>query len=416
MLDHWCIESLLETDLYKFNMDNLYFTQYSDYTAKWAYKCRNRKDGSVVQFTKEDVAEVNRQLDHLCTLTLTREEIDALMKEATWLTPAYRYFLSLLRLDRSQVRVSYVENEPSHMIIEAGGDFDPLMVNTFFEIYVLSIVNEVYFYNHNPNHAELEAEAMRRIDQKVAMIASGEYRLGAFSEFGLRRRFSRKVQDYLIRAFATAQKSGVFGDSIFLGTSNVYLALKHGVKLIGTVAHEAIEAIGQGNPMYNPAYSNRLMMDAWQRQYKGRNGIYLTDCVRTDVFLKDLTRNDVRVWDGFRHDSGDPYAWGNKMIDAIKERGGDPLQKTLLFSDSLDFERATKLYDYFHGRARVGFGIGTYLSNDCGLEPLNQVMKVIECNGRPVAKISDTEGKLMCRDAEYVDWLKRTLDWRLAHG
>lgn len=415
MLDHWCIESLLETDLYKFNMDNLYFTQYSDYTAKWAYKCRNRKDGSVVQFTKEDVAEVNRQLDHLCTLTLTREEIDALMKEATWLTPAYRYFLSLLRLDRSQVRVSYVENEPSHMIIEAGGDFDPLMVNTFFEIYVLSIVNEVYFYNHNPNHAELEAEAMRRIDQKVAMIASGEYRLGAFSEFGLRRRFSRKVQDYLIRAFATAQKSGVFGDSIFLGTSNVYLALKHGVKLIGTVAHEAIEAIGQGNPMYNPAYSNRLMMDAWQRQYKGRNGIYLTDCVRTDVFLKDLTRNDVRVWDGFRHDSGDPYAWGNKMIDAIKERGGDPLQKTLLFSDSLDFERATKLYDYFHERARVGFGIGTYLSNDCGLEPLNQVMKVIECKGRPVAKISDTEGKLMCRDAEYVDWLKRTLDWRLAH-
>lgn len=416
MLDHWCIESLLETDLYKFNMDNLYFTQYSDYTAKWAYKCRNRKDGSVVQFTKEDVAEVNRQLDHLCTLTLTREEIDALMKEATWLTPAYRYFLSLLRLDRSQVRVSYVENEPSHMIIEAGGDFDPLMVNTFFEIYVLSIVNEVYFYNHNPNHAELEAEAMRRIDQKVSMIASGEYRLGAFSEFGLRRRFSRKVQDYLIRAFATAQKSGVFGDSIFLGTSNVYLALKHGVKLIGTVAHEAIEAIGQGNPMYNPAYSNRLMMDAWQRQYKGRNGIYLTDCVRTDVFLKDLTRNDVRVWDGFRHDSGDPYVWGNKMIDAIKERGGDPLQKTLLFSDSLDFERATKLYDYFHERARVGFGIGTYLSNDCGLEPLNQVMKVIECNGRPVAKISDTEGKLMCRDAEYVDWLKRTLDWRLSHG
>lgn len=416
MLDHWCIESLLETDLYKFNMDNLYFTQYSDYTAKWAYKCRNRKDGSVVQFTKEDVAEVNRQLDHLCTLTLTREEIDALMKEATWLTPAYRYFLSMLRLDRSQVRVSYVENEPSHMIIVAGGDFDPLMVNTFFEIYVLSIVNEVYFYNHNPNHAELEAEAMRRIDQKVAMIASGEYRLGAFSEFGLRRRFSRKVQDYLIRAFATAQKSGVFGDSIFLGTSNVYLALKHGVKLIGTVAHEAIEAIGQGNPMYNPAYSNRLMMDAWQRQYKGRNGIYLTDCVRTDVFLKDLTRNDVRVWDGFRHDSGDPYVWGNKMIDAIKERGGDPLQKTLLFSDSIDFERATKLYDYFHERARVGFGIGTYLSNDCGLEPLNQVMKVIECNGRPVAKISDTEGKLMCRDAEYVDWLKRTLDWRLAHG
>ena len=130
----------------------------------------------------------------------------------------------------------------------------------------------------------------------------------------------------------------------------------------------------------------------------------------------DLTRNDVRVWDGFRHDSGDPYEWGEKMIDAIQRLGGDPMQKTLLFSDSLDFERAADLYVRFKDRAKVGFGIGTFLSNDCGLEPLNQVMKLIECNGCPVAKISDTEGKLMCRDAEYVEWLKRTLDWRLTHG
>ena len=158
------------------------------------------------------------------------------------------------------------------------------------------------------------------------------------------------------------------------------------------------------------------MMDAWQKQYKGCNGIYLTDCVRTDLFLMDLTRNDVRVWDGFRHDSGDPYEWGEKMIDAIQRLGGDPMQKTLLFSDSLDFERATDLYVRFKDRAKVGFGIGTFLSNDCGLEPLNQVMQLIECNGRPGAKISDTERKLMCRDAEYVEWLKRTLDWRLTHG
>ena len=416
MLDHWCIESLLETDLYKFNMDNLYFTQYSDYTAKWAYKCRNRKDGSVVQFTKEDVAEINRQIDHLCTLTFTQSELSMLFGEATWLTPSFRHFLSMFHLDRDEIRVVYDESLESKMAIEAGGDLDPLMRNTYFEIYVLAIVNEVYFYHHNKNYAELEEEAMRRIDKKIAQLAKGEYVIGPFSEFGLRRRFSRKVQDYLVRAFANAQKAGILGKSIFLGTSNVYLALKYGVKLIGTIAHEAVEAIGQGNPMYNPAYSNRLMMDAWQKQYKGCNGIYLTDCVRTDVFLMDLTRNDVRVWDGFRHDSGDPYAWGEKMIDAIQRLGGDPMQKTLLFSDSLDFERASKLYAHFSPRAKVGFGIGTFLSNDCGLEPLNQVMKLIECNGRPVAKISDTEGKLMCRDADYVDCLKRTLDWRLTHG
>lgn len=416
MLDHWCIESLLETDLYKFNMDNLYFTQYSDYTAKWAYKCRNRKDGSVVVFTKEDVAEINRQIDHLCTLHFTTEEILRLFRAAPWLTPAFRHFLAMFCLDRNQIRVVYDESEASHMYIEAGDDLDPLMRNTYFEIYVLAIVNEVYFYHHNKNHAELEAEAIRRIDEKIAMLASGKYDIGAFSEFGLRRRFSRKVQDYLVRALATAQKSGCLGNSTFLGTSNVYLALKYDVKPIGTIAHEAVEAIGQGNPMFNPAYSNRLMMDAWQKQYKGCNGIYLTDCVRTDVFLKDLTRNDVRVWDGFRHDSGDPYEWGEKMIKAIIALGGDPKQKTLLFSDSLDFERATKLNLYFRDRAKVGFGIGTYLSNDCGVEALNQVMKLIECNGHPVAKISDTEGKLMCRDAEYVARLKSELDWRLTHG
>ena len=155
MLDHWCIESLLETDLYKFNMDNLYFTQYSDYTAKWAYKCRNRKDGSVVQFTKEDVAEINRQIDHLCTLTFSREELNLLFSKATWLTPSFMHFLSMFRLDRDEIRVTYDESTPSHMTIEAGGDSDPLMRNTYFEIYVLAIVNEVYFYNHNKNHAEL---------------------------------------------------------------------------------------------------------------------------------------------------------------------------------------------------------------------------------------------------------------------
>ena len=129
MLDHWCIESLLETDLYKFNMDNLYFTQYSDYTAKWAYKCRNRKDGSVVQFTKEDVAEINRQIDHLCTLTFSREELNLLFSKATWLTPSFMHFLSMFRLDRDEIRVTYDESTPSHMTIEAGGDSDPLMRN-----------------------------------------------------------------------------------------------------------------------------------------------------------------------------------------------------------------------------------------------------------------------------------------------
>ena len=203
--------------------------------------------------------------------------------------------------------------------------------------------------------------------------------------------------------------------SNFIGTSNVYLARKYNILPVGTMAHEYIMCVGQGENKHNAAYSNWYALNAWIKEYSVLNGIALTDTITTDVFLKDFQLTFATMFNGVRHDSGDPYEWGEKMIKHYESLGIDPKTKTLLFSDSLDFDKASKLFYHFNNRIKVAFGIGTYISNDTKVPALNIVMKTTECNGHPVAKISDTPGKGMCKDAEYVDYLVRTLKWRMDH-
>jgi len=171
---------------------------------------------------------------------------------------------------------------------------------------------------------------------------------------------------------------------------------------------------GQGNHKHNPAYSNWYALDAWIKEYGVLNGIALTDTITTDCFLRDFQLTYATLFSGVRHDSGDPYVWGEKMLEQYRKLGIDTKTKTLLFSDSLDFERADKLYRYFCKDINVAFGIGTYLSNDTKVPALNIVMKVTRCNGMDVAKISDVEGKGMCKNPDYVDYLQRCIDWRMA--
>jgi nicotinate phosphoribosyltransferase len=203
--------------------------------------------------------------------------------------------------------------------------------------------------------------------------------------------------------------------SVFVGTSNVYLAKKFGIKPVGTMAHEWIMCVGQGNHKHNPAYSNWYALDAWVKEYGVLNGTALTDAITTDCFLKDFQLTYATLFSGVRQDSGDPIEWGEKMIRHYEELGLDAKTKTLLFSDSLDFEKAHKINAHFEGRAKVAFGIGTYVANDTEVPALNIVMKTTECNGQDVAKISDSEGKGMCKNPDYVDYLKRCIDWRMNH-
>ena len=167
------------------------------------------------------------------------------------------------------------------------------------------------------------------------------------------------------------------------------------------MAHEWIMCVGQGNHKHNPAYSNWYALDSWVKEYGILNGTALTDAITTDCFLRDFQLTYATLFSGVRHDSGDPFEWGEKMIRHYESLGIDPKTKTLLFSDSLDFERADKIASYFAGRVKIAFGIGTYISNDTDVPALNIVMKTTKCNGMDVAKISDTPGKGMCKNPEY---------------
>lgn len=401
------INSLLETDLYKFSMGQTIYHQFNKDFTTWAFKCRNKG----VVFTPEMVQEIREQIAHFCTLRFTEEELGWLNNNIPWLSGDYISHLRRWYPRQEQIFVDSGETtrmeEPCGMRITASGEW---LDTSMYEIPILAIVNEVYFA-FTYGVGALNEEFKRRALEKKEELNCGSYRLGIFSEFGMRRRYSGEMQDWVVGAFA----HGFSSENSFVGTSNVYLARKYGIKPVGTMAHEFIQVVGQAHHEHNPAYSNHYMMKYWVREYKTDNGIALTDTITTDCFLRDFDKTYATLFSGVRHDSADPYAWGEKMIAHYKKLGIDPMTKTLLFSDSLDFAKATKLKEHFNGRSRVAFGIGTYISNDCGVEPLNIVMKVIEANGSPVAKLSDAQGKCMCRDTEYIDYLRRSIDWRLSH-
>lgn len=397
------VTSLLETDLYKFSMGQAIFHQFSDYKTTWTFKCRNKD----VHFTSEMVEEIREQIKHYCNLRFTEDELTYL-GGITWFKKSYIDFLRLWQPRYEEFVIS--DDAECGLSIEAGGTW---LNTSMYEIPILAIVNEVYFRSAY-NYDDLMESFRRRLNEKVEKIVSGEYNIGIFSEFGLRRRLSAKAQDLAVKTLADRSKEFP-QNTRYVGTSNVYLAKKYDLAPVGTMAHEWIMCVGQGNHKHNPAYSNWYALDAWVKEYGILNGTALTDAITTDCFLRDFRLTYATLFSGVRHDSGDPFVWGDKMIKHYETLGIDAKSKTLLFSDSLDFERATKLNEYFSGRAKVAFGIGTYLSNDTDVPALNIVMKTTECNGMDVAKISDTPGKGMCKNPEYVEYLQRCIDWRMKH-
>ena len=393
------INSLLETDMYKFSMGQTIFHQFTSYKTTWTFKCRNKD----VHFTDEMVEEVKEQVQAFCQLRFTEEELEYL-DNITWIKGTYVDFLRLWQPRYEEFTIT--TDAPCGLAIDAAGTW---LNTSMYEIPVLAIVNEVYFrmaYDYDV----LLKQFKRRLDEKVRLLEEDTYRLSDFSEFGLRRRLSAEAQEMAVKAIAEVELPA---DSHFIGTSNVYLAKKFNLKPVGTMAHEWIMCTGQGNHKHNPAYSNWYALDAWVKEYGILNGIALTDTITTDCFLRDFQLTYATLFSGVRHDSGDPYEWGDKMIAHYNSLGINPRTKTLLFSDSLDFERATALYDYFKDKAKVAFGIGTFISNDTDEEALNIVMKTTKCNGMDVAKISDVAGKGMCKNPDYVDYLNRCIDYRM---
>jgi len=387
------IVSLLDTDLYKFNMDQVIFHKHTDLNGEYHFKCRNEG----IRFTPEMLEEINAQIDHLCSLRFSKEELDYL-RSIRFIKNDYVEFLRLWYPIREYVTTGLSEAGELSVVVRG-----PLFCAMQFEIYLLEIINEVYF-RMSYDYEVLRSSAKERLDQKLAAFRNGTYTF-QFAEFGCRRRLSREWEDVVVRRLITETANCV-------GTSNVYLAKKYNIKPIGTYAHEFVQMY-QGIDSIPLAYTNHYAMSDWYDEYRGDNGTALTDTITTDLFLLDFNHSMVNNYSGVRHDSGDPYEWGEKILAHYEKYGIDTRTKQLLFSDSLDFDRSQKLFEHFRDRAKVSFGIGTFCSNDTCEPALNIVIKLQYVNGRPVAKLSDTPEKAMCRDDDYLSYLKRSVQFRL---
>lgn len=382
------ITSLADTDLYKLTMGQVVFHRFTDAYVKFKFKCRTEWD--LAQY----VDEINLELDHLCTLKFTPEEL-GFIGSMPFFKADYIDYLGMIQLKRSQIQC-FVDEAGELQIIAEGPWRDVI----WFEVPVLAIVQEVYTRNEYP---ELDFdEGRKRLQDKIAQGLDYSKRLRmVINDFGTRRRFSGEWHDEVVRTL----KDGLPRE-MFTGTSNVLMAMKYNLKAIGTMAHEYLQA-GQGLGMVPLDQSQKFMLQQWVEEYRGDLGIALSDVVGFDAFLRDFDKYFCKLYDGARHDSGCPFDWCERLIEHYQKLGIPATTKTAVFSDGLDFTLAFKLAERFRGRINTSFGIGTNLTNDLGVKPLQIVMKMVECNGRPVAKISDSPGKGMCEDDEFLSYLKK---------
>jgi nicotinate phosphoribosyltransferase len=369
-------------------------------TARFDFKCRTR----TAYYTPAMVKEINAQLDHLCTLRFTQEELDYIAN-----IPYHKGqlgFLEFLRnfsLNRNYIHCEVDRSEHCGMKIYT--DEASILATSMFEIFVLIISQEVYYrFTFNDCWSELIAEGKRRFDKKLERLKQNPIK---WSEFGCRRRICYEMEDYVVK--------NLVGTPGFAGTSNIHFAMKYGVKPIGTFAHELMMAM-QRSPQCRIEDSQWYAFDSWTREFNGDNGTCLSDCLGYNRFKIDFNPLLARTFTGTRHDSGDPIAYGLMMIDIYEKLNLNPLNYNICYSDSLDLDKMYFIRDYFKGMRAPDsvFGCGTYFTNDCGVTALNVVMKMTSCNGRPVAKLSADAGKTMCKDDEYVELLLKLTNWEAA--
>jgi nicotinate phosphoribosyltransferase len=387
------VRSLLDTDLYKFTMWQAMLHQHPGAQAEYRFVCRNQPAMPLARLA----GEVNEALDALCELRFTQDELDYL-RGLRFLKSDFVDFLALFRFQR---RFIEARGDGDRLVIEARG---PQVHVTAFEIPVLAIVNQLYF-SHGPEANW--TEGFMRMERKVLELSRFEGEAQRrfpfeFFDFGTRRRHSREWHERVVEHMKNAVPQ------YFKGTSNVLLAKRYGLVPIGTMAHEYLQSFQAFGPRLRDF--QKAALESWVQEYRGDLGIALTDTVGMDAFLRDFDLYFAKLFDGLRHDSGDPIAWGEKAIEHYRKLRIDPATKRLVFSDGLTVSRALEIYRHFGDRVPTGFGIGTSLTNDLGPKPLNIVMKLVRCNGQPVAKLSDTPGKTLCEDETFLAYLQQVFD------
>jgi len=382
------IRSLLDTDLYKFTMMQVVLHQFPAAQVEYRFRCRTPG----IQLAPH-LEEISREIEALGELRFGDGEL-AYLRSLRFMKSDFVDFLALFHFNRKYIRLSAGP---------AGGEIEitirgPWLHTILFEIPVLAIVSEVYFRRTQPG-ADL-AEGRRRLRAKIERVRQVDPALEfKISDYGTRRRLSFGWHEEVIRTLKEEIPQS------FAGTSNVLLAMRHGVTPLGTLAHEYMQACQALGPRLRDAQI--FALDKWAQEYRGDLGIALSDTYGTEAFLRDFDMYFCKLFDGARHDSGEPFAWGEKMIAHYQRNRVDPHSKTLIFSDQLSVPLAIEIAQRFHGRARTAFGIGTNLTNDVGFEPINIVIKMTECNGQPVAKVSDAPGKTVSTDPGYLAYLRQ---------
>jgi nicotinate phosphoribosyltransferase len=385
------LTSILDTDAYKLHMQQAVYHRYRDVTVSAEFRCRGD------DLLGEYAADISAQIEMMRDLTLTEQEMNYLAG-----LPFFQQdYLTWLRSFHFDPRQVMVRNHHGKLDIRITGPWRDVIL---WEVPLLAVISEVVHHHRTP--CNVREMALAQLQQKLHHFrdASRDVDISRFKlmDFGTRRRFSRQVQYDVV----TELKRDF---PYLIGTSNYDMARRLSLAPVGTQAHEWFQAHQQISPVL--ATSQRAALQAWLDEYPDQLGIALTDCITMDAFLRDFDLDFSRRYQGLRHDSGDPVEWGEKAIVHYQKLGIDPLTKTLVFSDSLDFDQALVLYRHFWQRVNLVFGIGTRLTCDIpGVKPLNIVIKLVECNGKPVAKLSDSPGKSMCHDKAFVRALRKAFD------
>jgi nicotinate phosphoribosyltransferase len=384
------LQTLLDTDAYKLHMQQAVFHHYYDVQVAAEFRCR----GDDLLGIYADA--IREQVEAMQSLRLQDDEFQ-------WLSglPFFQQdYLEWLRDFRYNPQQVSVRNDNGKLNIRLEGPWREVIM---WEVPLLAVISEIVHRYRSPEASvELALETLEHklveFNQLTQDIDISRFRL---MDFGTRRRFSREVQQAIVERLQQ--------EPWFIGTSNYDLARRLSLTPMGTQAHEWFQAHQQISP--DLATSQRVALAAWLEEYPDQLGIALTDCITMDAFLRDFGPEFAERYQGLRHDSGDPFEWGEKAIAHYKKLGIDPMSKVLVFSDNLDLNKAVELYRHFSSRVNLSFGIGTRLTCDIPqVKPLNIVIKLVECNGRPVAKLSDSPGKTICHDKAFVRALRKAFD------
>lgn len=366
--------SILDNDFYKITMQCAVVKLFSNEKVKYQFINRGRH-----HFPEGFDEELRKSVEEMAKLKLTKEEKKFLQETCPYLDLPYIDFLEGYRYDPSEVKIEQNGNDISVTV-------EGLWYRTIlWEVPLLALISELHY---KMNH--MERDSNKVIIANTLQKAKKLDELGVtFAEFGTRRRHSYDVHNLVVESLIKDNNSN------FIGTSNVHFAMKYGVKPIGTHAHEwfMFHAAEYGFKM-----ANVLALEHWVDVYRGDLGVALSDTYTTDVFFQQFDKKFAKLFDGVRHDSGDPLEFADKTIAHYEKNGINPLFKYIIFSDGLNLEKVEEITNYCRGKIGISFGIGTNLTNDVGLKPMNIVMKLIAVKGInnewiPTVKLSDEHGK-----------------------